>query len=47
MGRAVYSSASGAQIDDTLFFMVGWDQYRFHQKRAGTLYAELVFLHPV
>jgi hypothetical protein len=27
--------------------MLGWDQYKFHKKRAGTLYAELVFLHPV
>jgi hypothetical protein len=27
--------------------MLGWDQYRFHKKRIGTRYAELVFLHSV
>jgi hypothetical protein len=27
--------------------MLGWDRYRFHNKRTGTRYAELVFLHPV
>jgi hypothetical protein len=27
--------------------MLGWDQYGFDKKRAGTRYAELVFLHPV
>jgi hypothetical protein len=31
----------------TLFFMLGWDQYRFNKERTGTRYAELVFLHPV
>jgi hypothetical protein len=30
-----------------LFFMLRWDWYRFHKKRTGTHYAELVFLHPV
>jgi hypothetical protein len=30
-----------------LFFLLGWGQYRFDKKRAGTRYAELVFLHPV
>jgi hypothetical protein len=30
-----------------LFFMLRWDRYGFHKKRAGRLYAELVFLHPV
>jgi hypothetical protein len=30
-----------------LFFMLGWDRYGFDKKRAGTHYAELVFLHPV
>jgi hypothetical protein len=27
--------------------MLGWDQYRFHKKRARTRYAELVFFHPL
>jgi hypothetical protein len=30
-----------------LFFLLGWGQYRFDKKRAGTRYAELVFLHLV
>jgi hypothetical protein len=29
------------------FFMVGWDRYGLHKKRAGTHYAKHVFLHPV
>jgi hypothetical protein len=28
-------------------FMLRWDQYGFDKKRAGTHYAELVFLYPV
>jgi hypothetical protein len=27
--------------------MIGWGRNSFHKKRAGTRYAELVFLHPV
>jgi hypothetical protein len=27
--------------------MLGWDRYGLDKKRAGTRYAELVFLHPV
>jgi hypothetical protein len=27
--------------------MLGWDRYRFYKKRAGTCYAQLVFLHLV
>jgi hypothetical protein len=30
-----------------LFFMHRCDQCGFHQKRVGTRYAELLFLHPV
>jgi hypothetical protein len=29
------------------FFHAQWDQYRFHKKRTGTRYVELVVLHPV
>jgi hypothetical protein len=31
---------------DTLFFVLGWDQYRFDKKLIGRCYAEVVFLHP-
>jgi hypothetical protein len=27
--------------------MLGWDRSGFHKKRAGTRYANLVFVHPV
>jgi hypothetical protein len=27
--------------------MLGWDWYRFHKKCVRTLYAEIMFLHPV
>jgi hypothetical protein len=27
--------------------MLGWDPYRFYEKRTGMHFAELVFLHPV
>jgi hypothetical protein len=37
----------GLRNVDTLFFMLGWDGYRFYKKLAGTRYAELVFLNPV
>jgi hypothetical protein len=43
----VHSDASGARNIDALFFMLGWDPYRLHKKRADTRYAELVFLHLV
>jgi hypothetical protein len=45
MGHLAHSSASEPQNDDVLFFMLGWDQYRFNKKRAGAHYTELVFLH--
>jgi hypothetical protein len=47
MGHVVHSGASGVRNINALFFMLGWDQYRFHKKRAGTRYAKLVFLHLV
>jgi hypothetical protein len=46
-GHVGYSGASGPRNIDALFLMLGWDQYRFDKKRAGTRYAALVFLHPV
>jgi hypothetical protein len=46
-GHIVYSGASGARNVDALSFMLGWDRYGFNKKRAGTSYAELVFLHLV
>jgi hypothetical protein len=47
VGHVVHSGAIGARSVDALFFMLMWDRYRFHKKRVGTRYAELVFLHPV
>jgi hypothetical protein len=32
---------------DALFFILEWDQYRFHKKRIRTCYAEVVLLHLV
>jgi hypothetical protein len=34
-------------VRTTLFFMLGWDQYGFDKKRAGTRYTKIVCLHPV
>jgi hypothetical protein len=41
--HAVHSGASGMQQIDVLFFMPGWDRYRFHKKRVGTCYTKLMF----
>jgi hypothetical protein len=43
----VHSGASGKRNVDALFFMPGWDRFRFNKKCAGTCYAELGFLYPV
>jgi hypothetical protein len=38
---------SEARTIDALFFMLGWDWYRYDKKHARTRYAELLFLHLV
>jgi hypothetical protein len=45
--HVVHYGASGAQNVYALFFLLGWDQYRFKNKRVETRYAKIVFLHPV
>jgi hypothetical protein len=32
---------------NVLFFMLVWGWYGFHEKRTGTRYTEIVFLHPM
>jgi hypothetical protein len=43
----VDSGVSGARNIEALFLILGWDRYIFDKQRAGTLYVEHVFLHPV
>jgi hypothetical protein len=43
----MHSDVSGMRNVDALFFLLGWDRYNFHKKRARRSYAELVFLRPV
>jgi hypothetical protein len=47
VGHLVHSGASGPRNIDALFFMLRCALCSFHNKQAGTRYAELVFLHPV
>jgi hypothetical protein len=46
-GHVVHSGGSGERNVDALFFMLWWDRYGLHKKRAGTRYAKQLFLHPV
>jgi hypothetical protein len=46
-GNVVQSGVPGLRNVDTLFFMLRWDMYGFHEKRDGTRYVELLILHPV
>jgi hypothetical protein len=47
VGNVVHSGVSAEQNITTLFFLLGWERYGFHQKCVGTSYAKRVFLHPV
>jgi hypothetical protein len=47
LGHLEHFDASRARNVDALFFIIGWDRYRFHKKCAWTSYVELVFLHPL
>jgi hypothetical protein len=46
-GHVVKSGVSGPRNHDALFFLLGWDKFRFNKKRVRTCYAEHVFLHQV
>jgi hypothetical protein len=39
----VHCNASGAQNFDALFFLLGWDRYRFHKNAFGHLTPNLCF----
>jgi hypothetical protein len=42
-GHVVHCGVSGAQIVNALFFLLGWDRYRFQKKCIDPHYAKLVF----
>jgi hypothetical protein len=42
-GHVVQCSASGAQNVDALFFLLGWDHYRFHKNSLGHLTPNMFF----
>jgi hypothetical protein len=46
-GHVVYSGSSRTSNVDTLFLMLGWDQYGYDKIRTWTRYAKLLFLHLV
>jgi hypothetical protein len=46
-GHVVYSSASGTENVNALFFMLGSAHCSFHIKRVRTHYSKLVFLRSV
>jgi hypothetical protein len=46
-GHIVHSGASGAWNSNTIFFMLGWDEYGLNKKCIGTHHVEHVFLHLV
>jgi hypothetical protein len=43
----MHSGGSRLQNIDALFFILGWDRYRFNKKHDGTCYAAPGFLHLV
>jgi hypothetical protein len=45
--RSAFCFRPGVPKVDTIFFMLWWARCSFHEKRVGTRYVELVFLHPV
>jgi hypothetical protein len=47
VGNVVHCGVSGARIINVLFFLLGWDRYRFQKKCIETHYAKLVFSYPV
>jgi hypothetical protein len=42
-GKVVDSGASGAQNIDTIFFMLGWNRYRFRKNASGYVTLKLCF----
>jgi hypothetical protein len=46
-GHIIHSSAYGVPNVNALFFLLRWDRYELHKKRAETRYVKLVILRPV